>query len=269
MQYRISAVAAIHEKALRLKSNDSSSAGHVVNLASNDCERFLLATAFGSYIIWAPLLSIVILVLGCVGIGWSFVAGFGLLVFLFIPMQLFLSKKFSTLRSSISMITDKRVTLTSQAASGVRVMKMQGWENNFEDRIAAIRAKETDQIQLVNWYRARNEALFFVANIVSAAVIFAVHVGSGGTLTSRNVFSTLVLLNLAQIELTKCLSLGVMVSLPCLSRGSYIVYMHIDLTTVLLLLSDPGSDRSQSFSWSHSTFSPNSRAQNRSASYQC
>eukprot|EP00985_Skeletonema_marinoi_P017655 scaffold9736_cov144-Skeletonema_marinoi.AAC.24 len=210
MQYRISAVAAIHEKALRLKSNDSSSAGHVVNLASNDCERFLLATAFGSYIIWAPLLSIVILVLGCVGIGWSFVAGFGLLVFLFIPMQLFLSKKFSTLRSSISMITDKRVTLTSQAASGVRVMKMQGWENNFEDRIAAIRAKETDQIQLVNWYRARNEALFFVANIVSAAVIFAVHVGSGGTLTSRNVFSTLVLLNLAQIELTKCLSLGVM-----------------------------------------------------------
>jgi len=214
MQYRIAAVAAIHEKTLRLNLNASSSAGNVVNLASNDCERFMLACAFGSYIIWAPLLSIAILVLGWIGIGWSFVAGFSLLIFVFIPMQLRLSKKFSSLRSKISIITDKRVSLTSQATAGVRVMKIQGWENNFEDRIATIRAKETSQIQLVNWYRARNEALFFVANIASAAVIFAVHVASGGVLTSRNAFSTLVLLNLGQLELTKCLAIGVMVSMP-------------------------------------------------------
>ena len=162
MQFRIASVAAIQDKALRLKANISSTAGNVVNLASNDCERFLLATAFGSYIIWAPLLSIAILVLGWVVVGWAFVAGFGLMVFVFIPMQLVLSKKFSRLRSKISGITDKRVALTSQATAGVRVMKMQGWENNFEDRIATIRTKETEQIKLVNRYRAKNEALFFV-----------------------------------------------------------------------------------------------------------
>ncbi len=237
MQYRISAVAAIHEKALRLKSNDSSSAGKVVNLASNDCERFLLASAFGSYIIWAPLMSIAILVLGWIGIGWSFVAGFGMLVFVFIPMQVVLSKRFSSLRSKIASITDKRVTLTSQAAAGVRVMKMQGWENNFEERIAAIRAKEIDQIQLVNWYRARNETLFFVGNILSAAVIFAVHVGSGGVLTPRNVFSTLVLLNLAQMELTKLLAFAVMVSVPQLSRGLYDVLILTFLLPSISILS--------------------------------
>ena len=202
MQYRISAVAAIHEKALRLK-NDSSSAGKIVNLASNDCERFLLASAYGSFIIWAPLLTIAILVLGCIGIGWPFVAGFGMLVFVFIPMQFFFAKKFSFLRAKIGSITDARVTLTSQATAGVRVMKMQGWEDNFEERISSVRAKETKQIGLVNWYRARNEALFFVGNIISAAVTFVAHVGSGGVLTPRNVFTILVLLNLAQIELTK------------------------------------------------------------------
>lgn len=223
MQYRISAVAAIHEKALHLKSNDSSSAGKIVNLASNDCERFLLASVYGSYIIWAPLMSIAILVLGWIGIGWPFVAGFVALVFVFVPMQLILCKECSSLRSKIASITDKRVILTSQVTAGVRVMKMQGWEDNFEEKIAAIRAKEIDQIKLVNWYRARNEALFFVANILSAAVIFVAHVGRGGTLTPGNVFSTLVLLNLAQIELTKLLSLAVMVRVPRLSRGSYMI----------------------------------------------
>lgn len=221
MQYRISAVAAIHEKALQLKSNESSSAGNVIYLASNDCERFLLATAYGSYIIWAPMMSIAILVLGWICIGWPFLAGFGMLVFVFIPTQVYLSKRLSFLRSKIAKISDQRVTLTSQAAAGVRVMKMQGWENNFEDRIVAIRAKEIDQIQLVNWYRARNETLFFVGNILSAAVIFAVHVGSGGVITPRNVFSTLVLLNLAQMELTKLLAFAVMVSSPRLSHGLY------------------------------------------------
>lgn len=202
MQYRISAVAAIYGKALRLK-NLSSSVGTIVNLAGNDCERFLVATAYGSYIIWGPLLTIAILVLGCIGIGWPFVAGFCLLLFVFIPVQLLLAKKIISLRSKIASITDERVALTSQATAGVRLMKIQGWEDNFESRISAIRAREIKQIQLVNWYRARNEALCYVGNFASAAVIFVAHVGSGGILSPRNVFPTFVLLNLAQIELTK------------------------------------------------------------------
>jgi len=234
MQYRVSAVAAIHEKALRLKS-DSSSAGKVVNLASNDCERFLLATAYGSFIIWAPLLTIAILFLGWIGIGWTFATGFGLLVFVFIPMQLSLAKKFSFLRGKIGSITDARVTLTSQAAAGVRVMKMQGWEDQFEKRIAAVRTKETKQIKLVNWYRSRNEALFFVGNIASAAVIFVAHVASGGLLTPRNVFTTLVLLNLAQIELTK-------VRAPSLSFICHVALYHrLILTASAFTLSNCNS----------------------------
>ena len=133
-----------------------------------------------------------------------------MLVFLFVPLQLWLSKKFAFMRSKIAAITDERVTLVSQAISGVRVMKMSGWEDNFEERIATVRKKECDQIEKVNVYRVINEAIFFVCNVTTSVIIFVIHVASGGVLSPRNVFTTMVLINVAQMEITKHLSLAVM-----------------------------------------------------------
>ena len=242
MQYRISSIAAIYDKSLRLNSTSSviqsssssssskkgatktdnksakkasATSGQIVNIATNDVERFLMATLFASYLFWAPVQSMAILGLGWWVIGWSFAAGFGILLFFFVPLQLWLSKKFALLRSKIASITDQRVTLVSQAVSGVRVMKMQGWEDNFEGRIASIRKAECEQIEKVNSYRALNEAIFFVANVATSVIIFLIHVGSGGVLTPRNVFTTMVLVNVAQMEITKHLSLAVMGASEC------------------------------------------------------
>ena len=85
MQYRISAIAAIYDKSLRLsstsnieslstkKGNDktsTSTSGKIVNIATNDVERFLMATLFASHILWAPLQSVAILGVGWFVIGW-------------------------------------------------------------------------------------------------------------------------------------------------------------------------------------------------------
>lgn len=137
MQYRISAIAAIYDKSLRLQSTSNvdqlstsqrkegskesktaATSGKVVNIATNDVERFLLATLFASHIFWAPIQSIAILIVGWLVIGWSFAAGFGLLIFFFVPLQFYLSKKFAMLRGRIAHITDERVTQVSQAVSG-------------------------------------------------------------------------------------------------------------------------------------------------------
>jgi ATP-binding cassette subfamily C (CFTR/MRP) protein 4 len=239
MQYRISSIAAIYDKSLRLNSTSnvlqsspsnskgsmksdnksstkaSATSGQIVNIATNDVERFLMATLFGSYLFWAPVQSLVIFALGWWVIGWSFAAGFGVLILFFVPLQLWLSKRFATMRSKIASITDRRVTLVSQAVSGVRVMKMQGWEDNFESRIAVIRKAECEQIEKVNSYRALNEAIFFVSNVATSVIIFLIHVGSGGALSPRNVFTTMVLVNIAQMEITKHLSLAVMGASEC------------------------------------------------------
>ena len=211
MQYRVASVSAIYDKSLRLKSTSSTdelSSGKVVNIASNDVERFLLASAYGLYIIWVPILSIGILALGWYVIGSAFAAGFVMLIFGFIPIQLWLSKKFAMMRSKVAALTDQRVTLVSQAVSGVRVMKMSGWEDSFEDRIVSIRAKEVDQIERVNRYRALNEAVFYVSNVATSVAVFLIHVGTGGVLTPMNVFTTMVLVNVAQLGETLVVNLA-------------------------------------------------------------
>lgn len=89
-------------------------------------------------------------------------------------------------------------------------MKMAAWEENFEQRIATIRHQEVTQIEKVNRYRALNEAIFYFCNVATSVVIFLIHVLSGGVLTPRTVFTTMVLVNIAQMEITKHLSLGIM-----------------------------------------------------------
>jgi ABC-type multidrug transport system fused ATPase/permease subunit len=213
MQLRISCVAAIYDKSLKLSSthqDTSQSTGKIMNLASNDVERFLLAALFISHLIWSPIQSIAILVVGWLQVGPSFAAGYALLVFGFVPFQFYLSNRFAFFRSKIATITDSRVNFVSQAVHGARVMKMSGYEWKFLDRIAHWRIQETDQIQRANRLKAWNEALFFSANVVISLVIFLVHVFIGGTLTPGNVFTVFTLINVLQLEMTKHVSLGVM-----------------------------------------------------------
>lgn len=213
MQLRISCVAAIYDKSLKLSSthqDTSQSTGKIMNLASNDVERFLMAALFISHLVWSPIQSIAILLVGWLQVGPSFAAGFALLVFGFVPFQFYLSNRFAFFRSKIASITDLRVNFVSQAVHGARIMKMSGYEWKFLDRIANLRVQETNQIQRANRLKAWNEALFFSANVIISLVIFLVHVFVGGKLTPGNVFTVFTLINVLQLEMTKHLSLGVM-----------------------------------------------------------
>jgi ATP-binding cassette subfamily C (CFTR/MRP) protein 4 len=213
MQVRIGAVAAIHDKALKLSSthqDTSASYGKIMNLASNDVERFLLAALFISHLFWAPLQAIAILAVGCWLVGPAFAAGFALLLVVFVPLQFYLSRKFGYYRSKIAHITDQRVTFVSQAIRGARVMKMSGYEQRFLDRIMQFRSQEVHQIAKANTLKSWNEALFFATNVTLSLVIFLVKVFTGGTLDAGDVFTVFTLVNILQLEMSKHVSLGVM-----------------------------------------------------------
>lgn len=213
MQMRIASIAAIHDKSLRLSSTHqttSASYGRIMNLASNDVERFLQAALFICHLVWAPLQAIAILIAGCFMLGPAFAAGFGLLVVVFVPLQFYLSGKFAFFRSRIAGITDQRVTFVSQAVRGSRVMKMSGYEWRFLERIQEYRKSEVAQIIKANTLKAINEALFYATNVVVSIVIFVVHVYTGGTLQPGHVYAVFTLVNILQLEMTKHVSLGVM-----------------------------------------------------------
>jgi len=218
MQFRVSSVAAIFDKALRLSSTHQetlSNYGRTVNLASNDAETFYYATNFVSFIVWSPLLAVGILLTGTIMVGWAFASGIGVLVVVFVPAQLWLSGSFAKYRSRIAAITDQRLNFVSQAVRGARVMKLAGYETLFLERIQSYRAKEVMQLERANRLKATNEALFFVSNIVVSYIIFLLHVLSGNTLRTGDVFLVFTLVNVIQMELAKSLSLSVMFSSQC------------------------------------------------------
>ncbi len=112
MNMRTAAVAAIFSKSLRLGSISISrgtltnhiTSGQIMNLVSNDVERFYLTSIYISYIVWAPTQAIGILIIGIKLIGLAFVIGMGLLMFIFIPFQVYLSKNFASVRSKVSVM---------------------------------------------------------------------------------------------------------------------------------------------------------------------
>jgi ATP-binding cassette subfamily C (CFTR/MRP) protein 4 len=121
MQMRISSVANIYAKSLKLSSTQqdiAASSGRILNLASNDVERFIMAALFTNHLIWAPTQSLAILGVGIWLMGSAFAVGFGLLMLLVVPLQFYLSQRFAYYRSKIAAITDRRVNLVSQAVYG-------------------------------------------------------------------------------------------------------------------------------------------------------
>jgi ATP-binding cassette subfamily C (CFTR/MRP) protein 4 len=119
MQLRVACLAAIFDKALRLKSTTTESSGRVMNLATNDVERFLLASLFAPYMIWGVIMLVMILAVGWFVIGWSFAVGIAFMMFFIVPFQLKLSRKFGGLRSTVAQVTDSRVNAINQGAIAV------------------------------------------------------------------------------------------------------------------------------------------------------
>lgn len=217
MQLRIGSIGAIYNKSLRLVAVGgikAASAGEMSNLASNDVERFLYASLFISYLFWAPAEALAVLCVGVATLGPAFAAGY-IVLFSFVPMQFYLGHRFAKHRSQIASITDQRVSLVSQAIQGVRVMKMNGWELEFSERINKLRREEVNMVQVASRYRAMNEAIFYATNVSVAIVIFVVHVLTGHELTTRDVFTTLTLINVVQFTMTKFFAYSVMSCSEC------------------------------------------------------
>jgi ABC-type multidrug transport system fused ATPase/permease subunit len=204
MQLRIMLTAVIYEKSLRLSldSLSKTSTGHIMNLCSQDIESFQQAGCFVHFT-YAPILECIgILYVGLSQLGYSFLAGFGAILLL-VPLQSVFSRLLSLSKKATAGHTDERLKLVSQALTGARLMKINGWENMFVELIESIRSKEIAALLSTNSLRAYNEAIFFVSPVAVGCFTFITYSSTGGVLTPQKVFTTLTLFNIMQFSMTK------------------------------------------------------------------
>ncbi|GAB5362447.1 hypothetical protein AAMO2058_000797700 [Amorphochlora amoebiformis] len=198
-----------HILTTRVCSLGRNTVGHVVNLASNDVQRFAQATMFFPYLVYAPVISMVVIVILWFELGYGALAGFGVLVCVFLPLQFLFSQRYAALRLKAAHQTDHRVKLMNEVITGSRVMKCYAFEGAFEKLVNEIRHKEIKEIKRTATLRGLNEGVYSACPAVVGLVMFGVHVAVGGVLDVRKVFVALTMIIIIKLDLTKFFAFAV------------------------------------------------------------
>ncbi|KAK9696612.1 ABC transporter transmembrane region [Popillia japonica] len=155
MKVRVACCTMIYRKSLRISKTvfGETTIGQLVNLLSNDVNRFDFAAVFMHSLWLSPLQTCIIILILCIEVGWTGIVGIVILA-LVIPIQIYLGKKSSILRLETAIKTDDRVRVMSEIISGIQVIKMYTWELPFVKVINGIRKAEISKLRYTSLIKA-------------------------------------------------------------------------------------------------------------------
>uniref|UniRef100_A0A8C7JN64 Multidrug resistance-associated protein 4 n=1 Tax=Oncorhynchus kisutch TaxID=8019 RepID=A0A8C7JN64_ONCKI len=201
MKMRVAMCHMIYKKALCLSSAamGKTTTGQIVNLLSNDVNKFDEVTIFLHFLWVGPLQAAAVLGLLWVEIGPSCLAGMAVLVILILKNCSELS--FSC-RSKTAALTDNRIRTMNEVVSGIRIIKMYAWEKPFSALVNDVRRKEISKIMSSSYLRGLNMASFFAASKIIVFITFTVYVLLGNTISASRVFVAVSLYSAVRLTVT-------------------------------------------------------------------
>uniref|UniRef100_A0A4W6DMY3 ATP-binding cassette, sub-family C (CFTR/MRP), member 4 n=1 Tax=Lates calcarifer TaxID=8187 RepID=A0A4W6DMY3_LATCA len=175
--------------------------GQIVNLLSNDVNKFDDVTIFLHFLWVGPLQAAVVVGLLWLEIGPSCLAGMVVLMFL-MPVQTLFGRLFSKFRSKTAVLTDSRIRTMNEVVSGIRIIKMYAWEKPFAALVSEVRRKEISKIMSSSYLRGLNMASFFCASKIIVFITFTLYVLLGNTISASRVFVTVSLYTAVRLTVT-------------------------------------------------------------------
>ena len=112
--------------------------GHVINLISNDVQRFDQAVRSLPNIMLAPFAFLAGNAVLFYFTGWPAVIGTGYLL-LILCYQGYGSRLAATLRQKAVVLADKRVQIINEIIRGIRTIKLGSWEQYFGNSVSGVR----------------------------------------------------------------------------------------------------------------------------------
>jgi ATP-binding cassette, subfamily C (CFTR/MRP), member 1 len=174
--------------------------GRIVGLMSVDTYRIDQASGL-FHIMWtSPIQLIVVLIVLCVNLGYSALAGYALLI-MAVPLLTWTIKKLLMKRKKINKITDQRVTLTQEILGSVRFVKFFGWESSFLARLKELRKREIRAIQILLSIRNAINAVAMAMPVFASMLAFITFSLTNHGLAPAKIFSSLALFNSLRMPL--------------------------------------------------------------------
>ncbi|XP_017117181.1 probable multidrug resistance-associated protein lethal(2)03659 [Drosophila elegans] len=210
LKIRVGVSSMVYRKALRLSKTTLGevTAGHIINLISNDLGRMDTFIQFTHFLWLAPLQTLVVTYLMYQEIGIAAVLGVSVML-LFIPLQMYLGNKISALRLKTALRTDKRMRMMTELISGIQVIKMYAWELPFERMVEYARQKEINTIRHVAYIKS---ILLSFNNFLSRLSVFLSLVGFvllGHFLTAEAAFLITAFYTVLRLNMTAFFPLGI------------------------------------------------------------
>ncbi|XP_025202348.1 probable multidrug resistance-associated protein lethal(2)03659 isoform X2 [Melanaphis sacchari] len=210
MQIRVATCDLIYNKTLRLKINslDPTTTGHIINLMSNDVNRFDVSFPYLPYLIIGPLETFVTIYFLWQEVGVSSIIGV-ITLLIFIPLQVWLASITSNIRLKIANRTDKRVNLMNEVISRLQAIKMYTWEPFFDNLAKHLRQEEITKIIKVSYIKSILTSFFLFNTRVALFFNIFAYIMLGNYITASKVFVITSYYNILRTSLTLCFPPGI------------------------------------------------------------
>lgn len=203
---RIAFIMAVYDKILTVRRLQS--VGEVVNFLSSDSSRIIESIRFGWWLILAPISLFALMGILCSYIGAYALIGM-LVLFLQMPIQLFVGSKIGAVRERAVALTDERVMIMNDILSSIKTVKLYCWEDSFADQVASIRAREGAELATTATIKYLNVAISFFSPTLATMLSLSVYFGAGKhEVNSYLVFTVASLFNASSAPLA-CLPMAI------------------------------------------------------------
>ncbi|XP_054166166.1 ATP-binding cassette sub-family C member 4-like [Oppia nitens] len=210
MRMRVATSALIYRKSMKLSRSSlgKTTVGQILNILSNDVNRFDEFSYYSHSLVVAPLQSALILYLLWGQLGWACLAGMAMLV-LFVPFLLLVGALFRRIRQKTALLTDRRIRVMNEIIAGMRVIKMYTWEKPFALLVSDTRKSEVKRIRNSNFLKGLNLSIYFLLPRIIIYPCLLMYVlmmnnnDNNGRLTADVVFVTVSYVNTMRLMIGK------------------------------------------------------------------
>ncbi|CAH2068593.1 unnamed protein product, partial [Iphiclides podalirius] len=209
MKLRVAVSSLMFRKIMRMNNGSlgETTAGKVVNILSNDLQRFDLAFLFLHYTWIIPIQLVAVCYLGYMQAGSAALIGLAALIIIALPIQGGLGQYLGKIRFRTAEKTDERVKLMSEVINGIQVIKMYAWEIPFQKVVGQKRMDELKEIRVASILRVIFLGFMLFTERAALFVTVLALVLLGNVMTANVIYPLQQFMNAAQLNITLILPL--------------------------------------------------------------
>ncbi|GJJ72924.1 ATP-binding cassette, subfamily C (CFTR/MRP), member 1 [Entomortierella parvispora] len=198
IEARTALISMIYRKALRLSpaARNEQSPGDIQNHMSVDAERWSEALPLLPMWLSIPFEICIALWLLYQQLGWAAIAGAGTVVVVS-PVQAWIASFFARAKDEKLAAMDNRIRLLNEVFSGIKIVKLYGWESSFRAKVAVFRNRELAILRKIGVAFSFMTIMFSSLTLLMALVSFSIFASvSDGVINSQTIFVSITLFGL-------------------------------------------------------------------------